>query len=202
MLPQRSQEIADPAFGGKDAVCKSEALRIIGIAVLGEMAERFGTIPMVRDLPTEKQEERQRVERFIAACGDPAEPLRQHRAQAVKINQAQNEIEITHVRPGHWMIQVGRAAIDVVRAIRLLGTRGVSGGVDQRKGNRSRSAFQLQAVTKVASWVRCSAAVSSAFIAPSAGRPPALLQRIEGGIVGRGVPRQEPTECLRMCGLA
>jgi len=57
------------------------------------MAQGFGAAPIVRDLPAVHQEERDGIEGHPTTARGPAQQLREHRADAIQVDQPQRDVE-------------------------------------------------------------------------------------------------------------
>ena len=121
VLADGGEPVAEAAFGGEDAVLEAEALDVVGVARVTEIAQGLGAGPFVGDPPTDEQEDGDGIERLLTPGGGPAQELGQHRAQGVEVHQTQEQIEGGEMFPGSRVLQALPAQVDVMGAIVVLG---------------------------------------------------------------------------------
>ena len=198
VLTQGGQEVAQAAFRRVDAVMKAEALSIVGIARLVQVAQGLGASPAVGDLPAVQEEEGDGVEGAPASARGPAQALGQDRTQPGEVDQAQDQVKVGQELPGRRVEQILVAEVAIVRAEGRLGQGGTSGGVGQRKGSRACNPARLQGWTKAASCARVCGALHSAAIAPSSSAQNALHVGLGCLKIAQGMASQKQTHRLRV----
>jgi hypothetical protein len=121
MKAKGRQPVAETTFGGKDPVLETETLGVGGEKRFSQVLEKLGATPAVDDPPTDQKEDGDRIKGHVPPGGGPAEALGQHVAQRAKVDQAEQEVKVGEVFPVCRVVEILPAAIDVVRAVGLLG---------------------------------------------------------------------------------